>query len=152
MQVEELFMTRHAQELGTDHYREMQLPISVKAVAGRDGRVALLKNERDEWELPGGKLSDGETPEECVVREVEEELGWQIELKGLLNAWVYTIRPDRVVFVITYASHVLSEEDPILSHEHKELALVPIDDVPTLNMPREYKIAIQSWADQGLSV
>jgi hypothetical protein len=37
-------------------YFEYQLPISVKAVINWKGRLPLLRNERDEWELPGGKL------------------------------------------------------------------------------------------------
>jgi hypothetical protein len=31
-------------------------PVSVKGVAIQDGKVLLLENERNEWELPGGKL------------------------------------------------------------------------------------------------
>jgi len=36
-------------------YFEYQLPISVKVVIDLSGKVPLLKNERDEWELPGGR-------------------------------------------------------------------------------------------------
>ena len=39
------------------------------------GKVLLLRNERDEWELPGGKLEVGEDPADCVVREITEESG-----------------------------------------------------------------------------
>ncbi|WP_020013136.1 hypothetical protein [Promicromonospora sukumoe] len=35
-------------------YFEYQLPVSVKAVVGWRGRLPLLRNERDEWELPDG--------------------------------------------------------------------------------------------------
>ena len=36
-----------------------RLPVSVKAVILRGDTIVLLKNERDEWELPGGKLDLG---------------------------------------------------------------------------------------------
>ena len=45
-------------------------PVSIKAVVEVDGRIVLLRNERDEWELPGGKLEAEETPRECVEREI----------------------------------------------------------------------------------
>jgi len=50
-------------------------PVSVKGVIVRAGRVLLLRNERNEWELPGGRLEAGETPAQCVVREIGEAGG-----------------------------------------------------------------------------
>jgi ADP-ribose pyrophosphatase YjhB (NUDIX family) len=49
-------------------------PVSVKGVVVRSGRVLLLKNERDEWELAGGRLGAGETPEQCVAREIANSI------------------------------------------------------------------------------
>lgn len=62
---------------GVDYF-EYQLPVSVKAVISLNGQIPLLRNERNEWELPGGKLDLGESPTACVQREVHEELNIDI--------------------------------------------------------------------------
>ena len=73
-------------------YEPQLFPVSVKGVVIRDGRVLLLRNERDEWELPGGKLELGEDPAGCVAREITEEVGWPITTGPILDAWQYHIR------------------------------------------------------------
>lgn len=50
------------------------------AVIQRNGTVLLARRSpRDKlagfWEFPGGKVEKGETPEECLARELHEELG-----------------------------------------------------------------------------
>ena len=78
--------------------RSNAFPVSVKGVVVRDGEVVLLRNERDEWELPGGRLELGEDLERCVAREVAEEVGWQVETGPILDAWLYHIFEGRDVF------------------------------------------------------
>jgi len=108
---------------GVDYF-EYQLPISVKAVISLNGQIPLLRNERDEWELPGGKLDLGESPTACVQREVHEELNIDISVGVNVHNWVYTIFPYRHVFVVTYFAKAVEGATPHFSHEHKELALV----------------------------
>jgi 8-oxo-dGTP diphosphatase len=58
----------------------------MKELAGsliiRDGKILLLYREDEEhWEVPGGKVEGGESPTEAAVREAEEEIGVEAELK-----------------------------------------------------------------------
>lgn len=124
-------------------YLEYQLPISLKAVILWRDRVPLLKNERDEWELPGGKLEVGEEPRSALAREIREELAWDAVVGEPCHAWVYEIRPDRHVFVLTFTAEYTGDVSPVYSNEHKALALVPIGEVDGLTMPGFYKDAIR---------
>ena len=41
------------------------------------------------WEFPGGKIEDGESKENCLEREIHEELGLEIEIKSALTPVVH---------------------------------------------------------------
>jgi 8-oxo-dGTP pyrophosphatase MutT (NUDIX family) len=120
-------------------------PVSIKGVAVQEGRVLLLENERNEWELPGGKLELGEDPPSCVVREITEETGWQVSAGPLLDCWQYHIRESIDVMIVTYGCHVLSAGPPVVSNEHKRAGLFTPGEVPELVMPDGYKRSIAAW-------
>lgn len=121
-------------------------PVSVKGVVVRDERVLLLRNERHEWELPGGKIEVGETPETCLAREIEEETAWPVVIGPILDSWTYHITTvDRHVFIVTYGCRPVSGGDLRVSSEHKEAALFTQDQVGDLPMPEGYKRSIAAW-------
>ena len=56
------------------------LLVAAAALIDADGRVLICQRPEGKqlaglWEFPGGKLEPGETPEACLIRELEEELG-----------------------------------------------------------------------------
>lgn len=133
-------------------------PVSVKGVAlDAQDRVLLLKNEREEWELPGGRLEIGSadgsvltdaSPETALEREIEEETGWEVKTGPLLDGgvWIYEPIPGRRVLIVTYGCTVLTpERTPVVSHEHKQLGTFGADEVARLNMPEGYKRAVATW-------
>jgi 8-oxo-dGTP pyrophosphatase MutT (NUDIX family) len=52
----------------------MPHPTSIKGVLLIDGQVLLVKNARDEWELPGGRIEPGEEHLQALAGEFAEEL------------------------------------------------------------------------------
>jgi mutator protein MutT len=123
----------------------VRFPVSVKAVVIHKNEVVLLKNERDEWELPGGKLELGEEPQLCVVREVEEELGLKVAVSRIIDSWQYHIREGRDVVIITYACSC-SSANITKSPEHKEARWFALENVHSLRMPDGYKKSIADWS------
>ena len=126
-----------------DAYR---FPVSVKGVIIRDGKVILLRNERDEWELPGGKLELSESPEPCLVREIAEELRLEIIPESILSSWTYTIVPGVDVLILAYGCLESSRGEAVLSDEHRELRWFPLAEIDALTMPEGYKASIRAWS------
>jgi hypothetical protein len=83
-----------------------RFPVSVRGIVYHNGKVVLLKNERNEWELPGGKLELGESPEATVVREIEEEPGLEAQTGPLLDSWVYRIFDGVDALILIYGCYL----------------------------------------------
>ena len=126
-------------------HRPHNFPVSIKGVCVRKGRVLLLRNEREEWELPGGKLELGEDPAACVGREISEETGWVVRVGPILDSWQYHVRDGVDVLIVTYGCFVEDDSPVTVSSEHKEARLVGRDEIAALPMPDGYRRSIHDW-------
>jgi 8-oxo-dGTP diphosphatase len=64
------------------------LLVAACALVDTDGRVLLAQRPEGKqfaglWEFPGGKVEPGETPEECLIRELYEEIGIETDIPCL---------------------------------------------------------------------
>ena len=122
-------------------------PVSVKGVVISAGKVLLLRNERNEWELPGGKLELGEDPARCVEREIAEESGWSVSAGPLIDAWQYHLGAGADVLILTYGCHAATGQgEPVVSAEHSQAGLFAVAAVKDLTMPDGYKNSVAAWS------
>ncbi len=124
-------------------------PVSIKGVVVVGSEILLLRNERDEWELPGGRLEADESPEECVAREVREETGLTVRTGPILDSWLYYVAAaHKQVFVVTYGCEPIGAAVPLAGPEHREVALFTRGQVEWLTMPVGYLRSIMRWMDR----
>lgn len=118
------------------------LPVAMKAVLWWDDRLVLMRARTGAWGLPGGRLRPAEEPLDCLVREVAEELGWQVVPRRTLGSWVNRLPPDGPVFTVCVEVHHSGTTAPVLSAEHLAYGLFRHGEVDRLNLAEAYRAAI----------
>jgi 8-oxo-dGTP pyrophosphatase MutT (NUDIX family) len=118
-------------------------PVSVKGVLfSPDQEIVLLLNERNEWELPGGRIESGESSRQCLAREIAEELGLDVVVEELLDSYLFEVVPGKHVFIVTYCCTLAGQFAPVISHEHKRIGLFTVQQLPA-NLPEGYRASIE---------
>ena len=87
--------------------KELQVPrIAVGAVIKEHGKVLLVKRKRPPaeglWAIPGGKVKWGETLEDALKREIEEEAHVKIEIEKFLKTVEVFARNEKNEIVFHY--------------------------------------------------
>lgn len=77
------------------------------AILINNGKVLIARRAKNQklagkWEFPGGKVEAGETPEECLIREIKEELGIKIEIEDFFGESIYRYNDIGVIKLIAY--------------------------------------------------
>jgi 8-oxo-dGTP pyrophosphatase MutT (NUDIX family) len=117
-----------------------------------ENKVVLLKNERDEWDLPGGKLGRGEEVKSALKREVLEELGIEVKVEAILEA--FTIRVKEQIDVLMVVYHCSTEAAPadlVMSQENFGLQLFAYEELDQLKLANEHLYETVRIAHQTLN-
>ena len=68
------------------------------------------------WEFPGGKLEDGESPEQCIEREIREELATEVKAEKILGVVEYDYSEFHLTMHCILCS-IVSGDLTLLEHE-----------------------------------
>jgi 8-oxo-dGTP pyrophosphatase MutT (NUDIX family) len=124
----------------------MTIPTSIKGVLLVDGGVLLVKNPRNEWELPGGRAEPGEMPETTLAREFAEELALQVNVESPIDSYVFEVVPEQHVRIVTFGCTLSSSFEPQISEEHSEYCVCPVKELDRLHLPAGYRQSIERWS------
>lgn len=104
------------------------------AIFDDENRILFChRTDYDLWNLPGGTLEHGETPWECVVREVKEETGLDTVIGRLTG--IYS-KPDKNEIVFQYICNVIGG-DIVLNPEADKIKYFAFDDIPRNTSPKQ---------------
>ena len=102
---------------------------------------------KDYWEFPGGKLESGESAENALVREIQEELSASIEVKSLYETIEFDY-PQRHVILHFFLCNLKDESLELLEHENA--LWVKYDDLMKLNwLPADLSLIKKLQQDFG---
>ena len=115
--------------------RAFGLVVVAAAVIIEEARVLLTRRAEGQhlagmWEFPGGKLEEGESPEEALVRECREECGIEVDVVGILDV-THQRYPEKNVLLLFYRCELRSGEVRHLQvADHAWVAPGDLDEYP----------------------
>jgi len=105
--------------------------VAAAVIENRKGEILITQRSKDDrlafkWEFTGGKIEEGETAEECLKREIMEELDLNIEVLDCLGSCVYRYDTGEIR-LIAYKARALSKS--IRLNVHNDARWINIDDL-----------------------
>jgi 8-oxo-dGTP diphosphatase len=105
----------------------------VAALIVRGGEVLIGQRRPDQpmalqWEFPGGKIEAGETPEQALARELDEEVGIHAVIGPRVTRIRHNYRHGGAVDLQFFAVDEFSEE--LVNHIYHQLRWVKLEDLP----------------------
>ncbi len=127
--------------------------IGVAVIWNEQGQI-LIDRRRPEgllgglWEFPGGKIQLGETVEECIKREILEELAIEIEVGDRLISIDHAYSHFRVTLTVHHCRYLTGIPQPL---ECDEIRWVTLDEIDQFPFPKANSqiIAALRQADKG---
>ena len=108
------------------------------AIIESDDKILIAQRQSEDdifgglWEFPGGKIEDGETPEECMARELKEELEIEVEVGRLIISNKHRY-PNGIFELLVYrVQHICGN---FVLNDHDEIKWITIDKISNFEFP-----------------
>jgi 8-oxo-dGTP diphosphatase len=123
--------------------------VTQKALIKKDGLLLVLKRAMNEksfpglWDLPGGRLEQGENLNQSLLREVKEETNFEIKVLDLIFAFSSEVKNGFAVY-LAYNVDVLSGEIKLCYEDHSEYAWVTKEELLKLEVTPVLKYGLEN--------
>ena len=116
------------------------------AIMEREGKILIAKRSStsslpNKWEFPGGKIETGETPEDCLQRELSEEFEIDVSIGAFFSESIYNYDHGSIR-LIAYRVH--TDQDIVTLNAHDEVQWVPVQNLLKYDLaPADVPIAME---------
>jgi 8-oxo-dGTP diphosphatase len=119
------------------------------ALVERDGRLLSVQRSATmslplKWEFPGGKIEPGESPADCLRRELREELGVEVEIGDPLPEFAHDY-PTFSVVLHPLRCRIAAGE--LTLHEHADARWLPPGELLSVDWAAADLPVLEAWRD-----
>ena len=111
--------------------------IGVAVIRNQQGQILIDRRRRKGemgglWEFPGGKIESNETVEECIIREIKEELSLEIAVGKCLTVVNHTYSTFKITLFVHECRYLGGKPQPLAS---EEIRWVNLEEMNQYNFP-----------------
>jgi ADP-ribose pyrophosphatase YjhB (NUDIX family) len=145
-----------------DYYHDANAPKANSLVPGASaivtdaqGRILLQRrSDNARWALPGGVMDIGESIGQAIVREVQEETGFEVEPEDIVGVYsdpghvfAYDDGEVRQQFSVCFACRIVGGQLQV-SKESSEVAFFSPEEIEGLEMHESIRLRIQHYLER----
>jgi len=135
----EKFSERNSREI------KMKLELSGCIILKEKSVLLLKRKDQQHWEIPGGKIRDGDNPKDTALREAQEETGCKIEVIKFLETFDMYVPKKQITAKSYYYLAKILEGTPTVTEPDvfEEIKFIPFLELKNINLAPNIKMILE---------